>query len=131
MNYEVIEIKGKEYKLRLRAIDQISLKNKLGKSLLEVVSSMQESDNPLEAFDLELLIIILTYALKAHHKEVKEKEVYDLFDQYVDEGNTMFDLFQVIMKVFAVSGVLPDVTGLMNELNVDLTAGVMNNDTNM
>ena len=115
MNYEVITIKGEEYKLRLRAVDQIAVNKKLGKSLLEVVAEMQEVENPIHAFDLEVLLVILAHSLKAHHKDIKEKDVYDLYDAYVDEGNNMFELFQVIMKVLSVSGVLPDMETVMEQ----------------
>lgn len=115
MKHEVIVIKGEEYKLRLRSVDQIAVNKKLGKSLLEVVAEMQESDNPLQAFDLEVLLVILAHSLKAHHKELKEKDVYELYDAYVDEGHNMFDLFQVIMKVLSVSGVLPDMEVVMEQ----------------
>lgn len=115
MKHEVIVIKGEEYKLRLRSVDQIAVNKKLGKSLLEVVAEMQESDNPLQAFDLEVLLVILAHSLKAHHKELKDKDVYELYDAYVDEGHNMFDLFQVIMKVLSVSGVLPDMEVVMEQ----------------
>lgn len=115
MNYEVITIKGEEYKLRLRAVDQIAVNKKLGKSLLEVVAEMQEVENPIHAFDLEVLLVILAHSLKAHHKDIKEKDVFDLYDAYVDEGNNMFELFQVIMKVLSVSGVLPDISAVMEQ----------------
>lgn len=108
MKHEVMNIKGVEYKLRLRAVDQIAVTKKLGKSLLEVVSEMNEADNALAAFDLEVLLTIFAFSLKANHKDLKEKDVYDLYDEYVDEGNSMFDLFQVIMKVLSISGVFPD-----------------------
>ena len=115
MNYEVITIKGEEYKLRFRAVDQIAVTKKLGKSLLEVVAQMQELENPIQAFDLEVLLIILAHSLKAYHKDIKEKDVFDLYDAYVDEGNNMFELFQVIMKVLSVSGVLPDIEAIKEQ----------------
>ena len=108
MNHEVIIIKGEEYKLRLRAVDQIAISKKLGKSLLEFVADMQDAENSLKAFDLEGLLTILLFSMKANHKDIKEKDIYDLYDAYVDEGHNMFDLFQVVMSVLSVSGVLPN-----------------------
>ena len=43
MNYEVITIKGEEYKLRLGSVHQIALEKKLGKPIFMVIAEMQES----------------------------------------------------------------------------------------
>ena len=107
MNYEVINIKGEEYKLRLGSVHQIALEKKLGKPILMVIAEMQESGKELESFYLETVLTIFAALLKKHHKEIKEKDVFDLYDDFVDEGGDAILLFTHVVQALLVSGVIP------------------------
>ena len=99
MLYSEIKIGEKDLKLRLDARSCVDLERKLGKSPLAIF--MQE-DKALPT--LEELITILHGSLQKYNKGFTLEKTYDLYDLYVEEGNTFTDFIPVIMEIFKVSG---------------------------
>ena len=99
MLYYEITIGEKELKLRLDARNCVDLERKLGKSPLTI---FMESDGSLPT--LEELISILHSSLQKYNKGFTLEKTYDLYDTYVEEGNTFTDFIPVIMEIFKVSG---------------------------
>jgi len=99
MLYTELKIGDKELKLRLDARSCVALERKLGKSPLSI---FMEEDKSLPK--LEDLIMILKASLQKYEHGYTEEKTYDLYDEYVDEGNTFTDFIPVIMEIFKVSG---------------------------
>lgn len=99
MLYHEITIGEKELKLRLDARSCIDLERKLGKSPLAIFT---QEDNALPK--LEDLITILKCSLQKYNKGYTLDKTYDLYDEYVEEGNVFTDFIPVIMDIFKVSG---------------------------
>ena len=101
MNYEIVNINDKEYKLTLNMANMIQLEKKIGENPLNKLMEMQDDKMP----DFEFICTILLYSMKKYQPKIKEMEVYDLIDEYLaDEGNDIGSLIQLAFKVFEVSG---------------------------
>lgn len=103
MYYE-LNINDKILKLRLRAKDCVALERKLGKNPLSVFMGLENNNLP----RLEDLILILQYSLQAFEHGYNEDKTYELYDEYIEAGNTIADFLNVIMEAFKVSGLIPD-----------------------
>jgi len=99
MIYSELKIGDKELKLRLDSRACVGLERKLGKSPLSVFMDAEKSLPKLEE-----LIMILQASLQKFNQGYTEDKTYDLYDEYVEEGNTFTDFIPVIMDVFKVSG---------------------------
>lgn len=99
MLFSEIKIGDKELKLRLDAKGCVSLERKLGKNPLSI---FMNSDKSLPK--LGDLISILHGSLQKYQNGYTEDKTYDLYDEYVEAGNTFTDFIPVIMEIFKVSG---------------------------
>lgn len=99
MLYSDFKVGDKELKLRLDARSCVALERKLGKSPLSIFMDTKDSLPKLEE-----LILILHSSLQKYNKGYTEDKTYDLYDEYVEEGNTFTDFIPVIMETFKVSG---------------------------
>lgn len=100
MLYTELNIGEKEYKLRLDARGCVALERKLGKSPLSIFMQAQEGSLP----TLEQIILILQASMQKFHSGITENNVYDLYDAYIEQGNTFTDLISVVLEIFKVSG---------------------------
>lgn len=97
-----LKIKDESYKLRLNTRASIALEKALGKSPLAVLMSLDEGELP----SLTDMIMILHSALQPLNHGITIEKTYDLYDEYVKDGHTLFDLIPVIIEVFQESGYL-------------------------
>lgn len=104
MMYESLQVGEKEYKLRLRAKDIVALERKLGKSPLEEIMTLSENQVP----KLETLLMFVHAAMQSYEHNIKIEKVYDIYDEYVEQGNTYMDLVKVTLNIFKVSGFFPE-----------------------
>ena len=103
MIYSDFKVGDKELKLRLDSRSCVTLERKLGKSPLSIFMDAKDSLPKLEE-----LILILHSSLQKYNKGYTEDKTYDLYDEYVEEGNTFTDFIPVIMEIFKVSGFFKD-----------------------
>ena len=103
MLYSDFKVGDKELKLRLDSRSCVTLERKLGKSPLAI---FMEGDGSLPK--LEDLILVLHASLQKYNKGYTEDKTYDLYDEYIEEGNTFTDFIPVIMDIFKVSGFFKD-----------------------
>ena len=99
MLFSEIKIGDKELKLRLDSRSCVSLERKLGKNPLSIFMNEDKSLPKLED-----LIAIFHASLQKYNQGYNEEKTYDLYDEYINEGNTFIDLIPVIMDIFKVSG---------------------------
>lgn len=103
MMYTVLNVNNKELRLRLNARACVELEKKLGCSPLQLLIDMANGEE-MNMPKLETLIIILHASLQAYEHGYDLNKVYDLYDEYVDNGGSLMELFPVIMEIFKVSG---------------------------
>lgn len=101
MLYTTFTVGGIDYKLRLTAKACVDLEKKLGSSPLNVFATIA-SDGTMP--ELGNMIAILHASLQPLQHKITLDEAYAIYDNYVDEGNTLMDLVPVILEVFKVSG---------------------------
>lgn len=100
MLYKELKIGDKELKLRMRARDCVALEKKLGCNPLEKFMEAGEGKLP----TMEFVINTLHASLQALESGYTLEKTYDLFDEYVEKGNTIMDIIPVLMGVFEISG---------------------------
>ena len=105
MLYTTITIGGIDYKARLNAKACVELEKKLGTNPLNVYSKIA-TDGSLP--DLGTMIIILQASLSTLNHGITLDKAYELYDTFIEDGNTMMDLVPIIFEVFKVSGLFKE-----------------------
>lgn len=100
MNVE-LKVGTKELKLRLGAQQIVAVERKLGTSILTV---LVEAGNGQTMMQLEKLLIILHGALQKYEHGYTMESVYDLYDEFVEEGGSFMDLVEKLADLLTVSG---------------------------
>lgn len=98
MRYTEFKVGDREYKLRLATGEIVNIEKKIGGNILEIFMSRDKIPS------MEELMIVLHGALQKFHHGITLKDVYDIYDEYVDNGGTFEDLIEKIVDVFEVSG---------------------------
>lgn len=102
MLYKELIIGGESFKLRLTTKASVALEKALG---YNPISMLMDIDNGVMP-KLADVLIMLQAMLQTYHHNYSLEKVYDLFDRYVAEGHSMFDLIPVFVEVFQESGYL-------------------------
>ena len=99
--YVIWGVCGKELKLKLSTSGIIELEGKLGANLLDVVMRTEEGRVP----PLKVMLMITHQALQSYEHGYKEKDVINLYEQYLqDGGSQMKFLTDVFLPIYQVSG---------------------------
>lgn len=100
MLYRELIIGGESYKLKLTTKNSVALERSLGYNPISMLMDIDKGKMP----KLGDILIILQATLQKYHHGVDMNKTIDIFDAYVDEGNSMFDLIPVLVEVFEQSG---------------------------
>lgn len=100
MNYTELIINGESYKLKLTTKASISLERALGYNPITMLMDIEKGKMP----KLNDVLIMFQAMLTTYHHNMSMDKIFDLFDDYVAEGGSMFDLIPVFVKVFEQSG---------------------------
>lgn len=100
MLYTEFKVKDKELKLRLTTRDCVSLEKKLGRNPLDDIMAVEKGKLP----TITYIVAVLHASLQKYQNGYTEEKVYDLFDDYINEGGSLIDLMEVITEIFKVSG---------------------------
>ena len=95
--FHTITVDGEEYKLRLTASSISTIEKKLNKSLNAALKNTQDNT-------LETIITILWGARQPFDSSFTFENAQSLFDQYIDDGNSIEELMQEINGLFETSG---------------------------
>lgn len=101
MKFTTITMNGKDYKLRLGAAQIMELEKHLGgRNPLDILMGAENGNLPSLTGTLRILHSSM---LKFQHN-ISFADVQDIYDEYVDEGNTYMDLLPQLIGVFQTSG---------------------------
>lgn len=101
MLYTTFTAGGAEYKCRLNAKACVDLEKRLGKNPINIFSEIQKTNQiPL----LEDMIAILHASLQTLEHSISLDKTYEIYDAFVDDGNTLQDLMPILIEIFKVSG---------------------------
>ena len=106
MLYTVLNVGDKEYKCRLTAKACVDLERKLGQNPLNIFTEIQKSN---ELPTVEDMIMILHASLQAMEHNISLDDTYAIYDEFVDEGNSLLELIPIIIEIFKVSGFFKEV----------------------
>lgn len=102
-----ITIKNNDYILRLNTRASIALEKALGRSPLAVFMDLDKGEMP----KLQDMLLILHAALQPMNHKISLDATYDLFDDYAEEGNNIFDLVPIFIELFQECGYLAKSAG--------------------
>lgn len=90
----------KTYRLRLSTRNIVALEKQIG-------------CNPLAIFGdgtviptVSTMVHVLFYSLQQFNHGISMNDAFDIFDAYVNDGNSVTDFVSVILEVYKVSGII-------------------------
>ena len=98
--YVELKIGEKELKLGMKTRQIVALEKALERSPLNILMDAQEGALP----SVNDMLIILWAGLQQYEHGYNMEAVYDLYDEYIEAGNTMMDLIPLVIDVLSVSG---------------------------
>lgn len=101
MIYTTLQIGEKEYKCRLTAKSCVDLERKLGGNPLNIFTKIKENG---EMPRLQDMMLILHSSLQAYNHGISLDDTYNIYDEFVNDGNTLMELIPIIIEIFKVSG---------------------------
>ena len=104
MLYTTLTVKDRDYKLRLNAKSCVDLEKKLGTNPINVFIDMAGDNVKLPSIDI--LITLLHYSLQTLEHGITMDKTYEIYDNFIEDGHQMSDLYLVIVEVFKVSGLI-------------------------
>lgn len=100
MNYVDFNVGNKEYKLRLSVRSTIALEKQLGMNPISIFGN----GDTMPTFTT--MVYILHAALQQLQHNITLDATYDIFEEWLSEGNTATDFLPVIVDVYKVSGII-------------------------
>lgn len=93
-SYEV-ELNGETVKFRLSSADSIEIEKKTGKSILEL----------LDDYSVTNTIMFLKYMRRSELPQFSDKDAYELYDKFIDNGYTLEKIvFEIVYEGLCISG---------------------------
>lgn len=102
MMYVDFSAGNKEYKLRLNTRNTVALEKALGCNPLGIFGDGSQLPT------ITVIVQVLHASLQAYHHGITLNDAYDIFDDYLNDGNTMTDILPVIVELYKVSGLIRD-----------------------
>ena len=91
---------GKEYKLRLNTRNIVSLEKALGMNPLAIFGNGETMPT------ITTLVTILHASLQQYQHNITLDDAYDIFDNYLADGNRMSEFIPVVLDLYGVSGLI-------------------------
>lgn len=106
----------KEYKLRLTMQNIITLEATLNKDIYSIMVDFISGSLPLES-----LLQILKQSMMAYDYVKCDNDVYNIYDEYLDEGHSMQDLYLIVFKIIEHAGFFDNKKSATDEPNTEST----------
>ena len=100
---KTLKLKNETYQLRLTTKGCINIENRIGQNPLNVFIQASENKMP----KMNDLMIILHECLNTMNHGLKIEDVYNIYDQYCEEGGDFMTLIELLVGVFEDSGFVP------------------------
>lgn len=102
---------NKAYKLRINTRNVIQLEKALGCNPLGIFGDGEEMPT------VEKMVAVLHASLQQYQHNMGINEAYEVFDDYLADGNNITDFVSVILSIYEVSGLIPKVESINTEKN--------------
>lgn len=103
MLYTTFKVKDKEYKARLSTKECVDLEKRLKTNPLNLFLKAANGEIP----SLESLLIMLQASLEKYQHGISMDAVYEIFDDYCEDGGDIMSLIQLLMNVLTDAGFVP------------------------
>lgn len=100
MMYVDFSAGNKDYKLRLNTRNIVALEKQLGCNPLTIFGNGETMPT------ITTLVQVLYASLQQYNHGITLNDAYDIFDEYLADGNTMTDFLPVLIEVYKVSGLI-------------------------
>lgn len=101
MNYIDFSAGNKDYKLRLNTRNVIGLEKQLGCNPLAIFGNGESIPT------ITTMVIILHAALQQYNHGISLNDAYDIFDAWLEDGNSTIDFVKIILEIYKASGIVP------------------------
>ena len=91
---------NKDYKLKLDTRSIVSLEKKIGCNPLAIFG--KGDTIPTES----TMVAVLHASLQPYHHGITIDDAYNIFDAYLEDGNSTTDFINVIVEIYKVSGII-------------------------
>lgn len=99
---------GNEYKLRLNTREVVALEKRLGCNPMAIFGDGSVIPT------ITVMVDILHAALQANQHNITVEKAYGIFDEWLADGHTMPEFIAVIIDIYKVSGIIPEVVSEKN-----------------
>ncbi len=100
MMYFDFEAGNKAYKLRLNTRNIVALEKQLGCNPVAIFGKGDTIPT------ISTMVTVLHAALQQYQHGITMDDAYDIFDNYLADGNSMTDFIPVLVEVYKVSGII-------------------------
>ena len=100
MMYIEFHAGNKDYKLRLSIRNTVALEKSLGCNPLAIFGNGDRLPTITE------MTAILHYALQQYNHGITMSDSQDIYEEWLNDGNTITDFIQVILDIYKVSGII-------------------------
>lgn len=111
MLYVDFEAGNKAYKLRLNTRNTVMLEKAIGCNPLSIFGNGDTLP------PITTLVQVLFCSMQQYQHGITLNDAYDIFDEYLADGNTVTDFIPVILELYRVSGIIPKESKETNEKN--------------
>lgn len=111
MNYVDFTAGNKDYKLRLNTRNVISLEKQLGCNPLAIFGNGDTIPT------VTVMVVILHSSLQQYNHGISLNDAYDIFDSWLEDGNSTVDFVNVILEIYKASGIVPKETDTKEEVS--------------
>lgn len=91
---------NKEYKLRLSIRATVALEKQLGVNPLMIFGDGETIPT------ITTMVNILHAALQQYNHGISLNDAYGIFEEWLNDGNTVVDFLPIIIEVYKVSGII-------------------------
>lgn len=93
----------KDYKLRLNTRNVITLEKQLNGNPLSIFGAGDRIPTITE------MVAILHASLQTYHHNISLNDAYEVFDKFLNDGNSITDFIPIIIEIYRASGIMPGV----------------------
>ena len=91
---------NKDYKLKLDTRSIVSLEKKIGCNPLAIFGKGDTIPT------VSTMVAVLHASLQSYHHGITIDDAYNIFDAYLEDGNSTTDFINVIVEIYKVSGII-------------------------
>lgn len=100
MMYVDFHAGNKDYKLRLSTRNTVMLEKQLGCNPLSIFGNGDTIPT------VTTMVNVLYCSMLQYNHGISLNDAYDIFDEYLADGNTVTDFLHILVDIFKVSGLI-------------------------